>query len=107
MVSDLSTLSAAQFDPLVGETFVFFGPEDFAPLEVRLQSVRENPHGMQQGAPRAAFSLIFVAGGPSAVRYGTLVLRHIRLGDIGPLHMEQVLNPTYGSTDAHFQVIFN
>lgn len=107
MTTDLSTLAAAAFEPLIGQTFTFTAGPDDPVLILTLREVKEMPHATMRAAPRTAFTLLLDAQGPSPVSDGIVLLDHPDLGRIGPLRLNQIVNPTYGSNDAMFQINFN
>lgn len=104
---DLSTLSAAHLAPLLGQPLSFYAEGEEPVLTLTLVDVKEEPGATMRNAPRNAFSLVLRCPGPVPITWATLYLRHPALGSIGPLLINQIINDTYGSTDAVFQICFN
>jgi hypothetical protein len=110
MTPDLGELSADHFRPHIGETFAVLLPES-PPLEVRLQTVEENPKArMPNAAPesRMPFSLLFTGDPNQSLVTGVLALRHPALGTLPELLINRIM-PAGGVLEATawYQIAFN
>lgn len=103
---DLATLAAGTFAPFVGAGFSLVPVEGTGYLPVTLETCGENPRGTMPGAPRTAFSLIFVrpVEGVPDFTGAYFFIDHDEIGRVGPVWGQRI----FGKADqVALQVVFN
>lgn len=107
-MTDLRTLSAADFAPHLNSVFTLVSDEGLeiaAPLLV----CTEHPRNTMRGAVRTAFDLILEcpAEGVPHFNGAPFTVTHPVMGSIGPVYVERVAPAASGPDVARFQIVFN
>lgn len=107
-MTDLRTLSAADFAPHLNSVFTLVSEEGLE-IAVTLTSCQENPRNTMRGTLRTAFDLILecpVEGVPH-FNGASFTVTHPVMGSVGPVYVERVISAAAGPSVARFQIIFN
>lgn len=104
---DLATLSCDQFAPLVGSSLTLTDSISGGSFEVEIRYTRIMAHGSLRGAPRKAFSVFMSAPEPCGWADGDYIIRHPRLGEIGPVRVSRIISDDMPGVSASFQLAFN
>lgn len=105
-MQDLATLSSSSFTGLEGET-VTLRFEAGPPLEVVLQSVKEQPQATAPDAPRTAFTVVFSCPAPCEILGGAADILHPKLETIGSVMVERMFPGVLATDKAYFKLEFN
>lgn len=107
-MTDLRTLSAADFAPHLDSVFTLVSEEGLE-IAATLVVCTEHPRNTMRGAVRTAFDLILEcpAEGVPHFNGASFAITHPVMGGIGPLYVERVMSAASGPEVARFQIIFN
>jgi len=107
-VTDLRTLSAADFVPHLNSVFTLVSEEGLE-IVVTLLVCTEHPRNTMRGSLRTAFDLILEgpAEGVPHFNGASFTVTHPVMGSVGPLYVERIASAASGPDVARFQIIFN
>ncbi len=107
-MTDLRTLSAADFAPHLNSVFTLVSEEGLE-ITATLLVCTEHPRNTMRGAVRTAFDLILEcpAEGLPHFNGASFTVAHPMMGSIGPVYVERIASAASGPDVARFQIIFN